>query len=90
MARHISVLVTLAIVAFVSLSFFMSFGRGSDNVPQAVRVGSTAEQAAANAEGTGLDLPDLGISSDLLRGEVITPKLENATARYGLSVFPLL
>jgi hypothetical protein len=91
MARHLSIIVILAIVAFLSLSFMMSFGGRTDTVPQTfpnAPVGGSSEvkaDAAAPVAVTESKMSGLDFSSNLLTGDVIAPKLENATAKYVFS-----
>ncbi|KZL66266.1 FAD-linked sulfhydryl oxidase Erv2 [Colletotrichum tofieldiae] len=75
--QHLSLMVLLAIVAFFSVSYLFSSGTSEPSSP-------APPAAAAPAKGdssSGADVPDLGhISSSILSGESIAPKLENATA----------
>ncbi|KAI0137043.1 FAD-linked sulfhydryl oxidase ALR [Xylariales sp. AK1849] len=89
MARHLSVIVILAITAFLGLSLLMSFGDRTDKIPQALNVpagssGSKAELVNVEPvmEGTTeRKLAGLEIASDLMTGDAIAPKLENATLK---------
>lgn len=104
MARHLSVVVILAVATFLGFSFLMSFGGRADttpqvftapagagysgNVPSEAKVPATPlEPADSVLEGsTESKLAGLEITSALLTGDAIAPKLENATAKYVLSV----
>ncbi|WQF84324.1 Putative ERV/ALR sulfhydryl oxidase domain, sulfhydryl oxidase ALR/ERV [Colletotrichum destructivum] len=77
--QHLSLMVLLAIVAFFSVSYLFSSGSADPSSP-------APPVAAAPAKGDSVsssaDTPDLGhISSAILSGESIAPKLENATAK---------
>ncbi|KAL7628530.1 hypothetical protein AAE478_000045 [Parahypoxylon ruwenzoriense] len=121
MARHISVVVILAVAAFVVLSFITSFGGRTDQIRQVLPVTGVPERPV-NPEpiapvikpeiktdaktdvktdvktGVKPDVkaeakPDFAsISSDLLTGGAIAPKLENATikAELGRSTWKFL
>ncbi|ORY66586.1 Erv1/Alr family protein [Pseudomassariella vexata] len=80
MARHLSVIVILAITAFLSLSFLMNFGSRTDQVPQqwTAPVDTSSQQGKSSAPDL---MAGLEITSELLTGDVIAPKLENATAK---------
>ncbi|KAI4592044.1 hypothetical protein KJ359_011993 [Pestalotiopsis sp. 9143b] len=111
MARHLSVIIMMAVALFLGVSFFTSFGRGpadtavfstpadrfNDNLPPsdvkapakpvevAEPVGRPAEPekpVKPVLEGTTESkLAGLEITSDLLTGGAIAPKLENATLK---------
>jgi hypothetical protein len=98
MARHLSVIVILAIAAFLSLTFLMSFGDRHDQVPQTFNApGAGSHLADSKSSGSGASLPiepvhesvkdeskvaGLAITDDILKGGAIAPKLENATIKY--------
>ncbi|KAI0175471.1 ERV/ALR sulfhydryl oxidase domain-containing protein [Hypoxylon sp. FL1284] len=127
MARHLSVVVILAIAAFVVLSFMSSFGGRTEKIQQVLPVADVSEQppvAPADAPEVPIPAPAPGVkaealsesksdvkpgakaeakpdfksdakpdsksetqpgfaslSSDLLTGGAIAPKLENATIK---------
>ncbi|KAK7970111.1 FAD-linked sulfhydryl oxidase ERV2 [Apiospora sp. TS-2023a] len=82
MARHISMIVMLAVAAFLGLSFMMSSRVRTTSVPQVFTPppsGGKAEPAAAvvsDPKMAGIDL-----SSSFISGGAIAPKLENATIK---------
>ncbi|KAI0003496.1 ERV/ALR sulfhydryl oxidase domain-containing protein [Xylariaceae sp. FL0662B] len=89
MARHLSVIVILTIAAFVILSFTTSFGYKADQTPQPRPVKAAPEQRPAGSE-QHMAAPDpkfdpksdlSSISTNILTGDVIAPKLENATIK---------
>ncbi|KAI1074566.1 ERV/ALR sulfhydryl oxidase domain-containing protein [Whalleya microplaca] len=94
MARHISVIVILAIAAFVVLSFTTSFGHMTSKPVQAKPVKAVSEQQQPQqpppvsselkepkvAPDTKSDLLS-SIPNDILTGGAIAPKLENATIK---------
>ncbi|KAL0938338.1 FAD-linked sulfhydryl oxidase erv2 [Colletotrichum truncatum] len=71
--QHLSLMLVVAVVAFLSISYLFS-GGSSDAASPAPLKGNSAPS-------TG-DIPNLGhISDSILSGESIAPKLENATAK---------
>lgn len=82
MARHISMIVMLAVAAFLGLSFMMSSRVRTNSVPQVFTPppssGKAEPAAAALSESkmAGIDL-----SSTFISGGAIAPKLENATIK---------
>lgn len=84
MARHISLIIIVAIVVLFILSFTSSFKKRWDDVPQTwypppVKGEGKAERPkdeTAYSKVSGLEIP-----SSLLTGGVIAPKLENATVK---------
>ncbi|KAI4869152.1 ERV/ALR sulfhydryl oxidase domain-containing protein [Hypoxylon rubiginosum] len=105
MARHLSVVVILAIAAFVVLSFMTSFGGRTEQIQQMLPVAGVSERPQVAPEAPA-PVPDLkpevtldskldikpdgksetqsgfaSLSSDLLTGGAIAPKLENATIK---------
>lgn len=108
MARHLSVVVILAIAAFVVLSFMTSFGGRTEQIQQMLPVAGVSERPQVAPEAPA-PVPDLkpevtldskldikpdgksetqsgfaSLSSDLLTGGAIAPKLENATIKCAL------
>ncbi|KAI1134095.1 ERV/ALR sulfhydryl oxidase domain-containing protein [Hypoxylon sp. FL0543] len=110
MARHLSVIVILAIAGFVVLSFMTSFGDRTEQIRNVLPVPDTAERPPASeaiAPGVKSDAkidakPEAqakeqvdgkgntetaaksdfsSLSSSILTGEAIAPKLENATIK---------
>ncbi|KAI1773884.1 ERV/ALR sulfhydryl oxidase domain-containing protein [Hypoxylon cercidicola] len=105
MARHLSVVVILAVAAFVVLSFMTSFGGRTEQIQQMLPVAGVPERPPvpeapvpppnAKPEVTPESKPDVvktdaksetqsgfaSLSSDLLTGGAIAPKLENATIK---------
>ncbi|XXG93762.1 hypothetical protein Hte_000011 [Hypoxylon texense] len=107
MARHLSVVVILAIAAFVVLSFMTSFGGRTEQIQQMLPVAGVSERPPVAPEAQApVPVPDLkpeatldsipeikpdgksetqsgfaSLSSDLLTGGAIAPKLENATIK---------
>ncbi|KAH6659544.1 ERV/ALR sulfhydryl oxidase domain-containing protein [Truncatella angustata] len=94
MARHLSVIVILAVATFLGISFLMSFGGRTDTVPQVfTSEGSYGGNIPSEAKAPGKaiepvlegstesKLAGLDITSELLTGDVVMPKLENATAK---------
>jgi FAD-linked sulfhydryl oxidase len=77
MARHPSVIVMLAVAAFLTLSYFMSIGRTGDDTHHVLT--TPESQSVSSATGAQLELGV--IPNELLTGDVIAPKLENATAK---------
>lgn len=85
MARHISLMVIMAIAAFLGISFMMSFGGSSSSAPSTLLDES---KYLATDNSVDSSVADLGsVSNDLLTGDVIAPKLENATLKYAVSPF---
>lgn len=82
MARHISMIVMLAVAAFLGLSYMMSSRVRTASVPQVFTPppsGGKAEPVAAalsESKMAGIDL-----SSTFITGGAIAPKLENATIK---------
>jgi hypothetical protein len=77
MPRHISILVTIVVAGLLLLSFTSS---GLGTIKNMPKIMHDAEQPR--------DTTDFGsISSTILEGGSIAPKLENATAKYASSVF---
>ncbi|KXJ85955.1 Erv1/Alr family protein, partial [Microdochium bolleyi] len=76
MARHVSLMVIMAVACFLGLSFMMSFGGSATSMIHHQPASPPASQ------GKAADTLDVaGISPDLLKGAVIAPKLENATLK---------
>ncbi|KAJ0166659.1 FAD-linked sulfhydryl oxidase ERV2 [Colletotrichum tanaceti] len=77
--QHLSMMVLLAIVAFFSVSYLFS-SRSAD--PSSPAPPAAAAPAKGDSVSSSADTSDLGhISSAILSGESIAPKLENATAK---------
>lgn len=73
MARHISLVVIMAVACFLGLTFMMSMGGSST---------SMVPHPGLSQHSDAQDVLDVnGLSADLLKGHVIAPKLENATAK---------
>lgn len=123
MARHLSVVVIMAIAIFVVLSFMTSFGDRTERIRQVMPVTGVSERPLTASEATAPDTkastkadtptytkPDIGkdgktdtkthtkpdvkpdaksgassdfapLSSQILTGDAIAPKLENATIK---------
>lgn len=102
MARHLSVIVILAVATFLGISFLMSFGGRADPSPNVFQApvdsysGGVPNEAKAPIKpvepmlegSTESKLAGLEITSELLTGDVIAPKLENATAKYVSEIAP--
>ena len=74
--QHLAVTLVLAVVLFLSLSYFYSSpsaGHGTDGLP------SLKQSPTGSEHGFQLDLDS--IPSGLLAGDSIAPKLENATLK---------
>lgn len=101
MARHLSVIVILAVATFLGITFLMSFGGRTDTNPQVFNTpvdsysANIPSDAKAPAKAADLLEPIVGdtsesklagleITNELLMGDAIAPKLENATAKYVL------
>jgi hypothetical protein len=94
MARNTSMIVILAVAAFLALSIMFRFGAGGSGITVLHSpINPTKETSATGAgagagtgpvdvpEGSPVKMSDLGITDQLLTGKVIAPKLENATAK---------
>ncbi|KAH8675585.1 Erv1/Alr family protein [Xylariales sp. PMI_506] len=79
MARHLSVIVILAITGFLCLTFFTSFGRREDLVPSFAPPATSQEDAPIGE--TGPKMAGIDTSADFITGGAIAPKLENATLK---------
>ncbi|KAK2024570.1 Erv1/Alr family protein [Colletotrichum zoysiae] len=76
--QHLSLMVLLAVVVFFSVSYFFSTGSREPSLP-APPAAAAAVKGDSSASG---DISELGhISSSILSGGSIAPKLENATAK---------
>ena len=76
--QHLSLLVALAIVAFLSISYLFSGGDGDVALPPPAAKGVLAGDAPGAAS-----MADLGqVPSSILTGGSIAPKLGNETAKY--------
>ncbi|EXF77390.1 Erv1/Alr family protein [Colletotrichum fioriniae PJ7] len=77
--QHLTLMVLLAVVAFFSVSYLFSSGTGEPSSPAPPAAAVPLKGDSVSSSG---DTPDLGhISSSILSGESIAPKLENATAK---------
>jgi len=83
MARHISLVVIMAVACFLGLTFMMSMGGSSTSmIPHPGLSQHNEAHAAPGTAAAAQDVLDVhGLSADLLKGDVIAPKLENATAK---------
>ncbi|KAI0385708.1 ERV/ALR sulfhydryl oxidase domain-containing protein [Hypomontagnella monticulosa] len=114
MARHLSVVVIMAVTIFVVLSFMTSFGDRTEQIRQVMPVTGVSERPLTASEATAPDTkastkadtihtetdlkvdpkahskphakPDVkpdfaALSSQILTGDAIAPKLENATIK---------
>ncbi|KAI0863726.1 ERV/ALR sulfhydryl oxidase domain-containing protein [Xylaria cubensis] len=76
MARHISILITLVVAAFILLSFTTSSLGSISSVPKLMHDTDLPREATSKGD------TDFGsLSSNILEGGSIAPKLENATAK---------
>ncbi|OHE98412.1 Erv1/Alr family protein [Colletotrichum orchidophilum] len=77
--QHLTLMVVLAVVAFFSVSYLFSSGTREPSTPAPPAAAVPLKDDNVSSSG---DIPDLGhISSSILSGESIAPKLENATAK---------
>jgi hypothetical protein len=77
MARHPSLIMMLAVAAFLTVFYLMSGGKTGVATPNTfAATDPKSSEGAASATDFG------AIPKDVLLGEAIAPKLENATAKY--------
>ncbi|KAK8055676.1 FAD-linked sulfhydryl oxidase ERV2 [Apiospora rasikravindrae] len=81
MARHISMIVMLAVAAFLGLSFMMSSRVRTDSVPQVFTPPPNGGKAAPAAAVSDSKMAGIDLSSSFISGGAIAPKLENATIK---------
>lgn len=83
MARHVSLMVIMAVACFLGLSFMMSFGGSATSIIHHQPPPPPVPPAPPAPQGKAADTLDVSaISSDLLTGTAVAPKFENATLKY--------
>ncbi len=84
MARHITILITIVVAGFILLSFTSSSLGSISSVQRVMHDADLARETTSEG-----DAAFGALSGNILEGGSIAPKLENATAKYVSSIFPL-